>query len=195
MVDYLSSIGHSPAKIKKSDYWYLSPLLNEKAASFKINRTINRWYDHGTGHSGNLIYFAILYHNCTIAELMQHLQLNLSFQTSTVELSKQIKPDNKIIILKECRLAAFGSLNYLKQRNIPFEIADQYCREVQYQIDAKTYYSIGFKNDAGGYELHNRYCKNSSSPKAIITIKNGSAKCAVFEGFFDFLSFIFLLPK
>lgn len=195
MVDYLSSIGYKPEKIKKNDYWYLSPLRNEKTASFKINRAINRWYDHGTGQGGNLIDFAILYHNCTIAELMQKLQQNISFQQRDFRHAKPISEENKIIILKDSKLNSFGLLNYLKERNIPFEIADQYCREIHYQLDGKTYYSIGFKNDAGGFELRNRYFKNSSRPKAITTFKNRSPKCAVFEGFFDFLSFMFLLPK
>ena len=31
MVDYLSKLGHSPSKIRNSDYWYLSPLREEKS--------------------------------------------------------------------------------------------------------------------------------------------------------------------
>jgi len=30
-------------------YWYLSPLREEKEASFKVNRKKNVWYDHGIG--------------------------------------------------------------------------------------------------------------------------------------------------
>ena len=44
----VSSVIRLPAKkINNNDYWYLSPLRNEKEASFKINRSKNTWYDHG----------------------------------------------------------------------------------------------------------------------------------------------------
>ena len=53
----------------------------------------------------------------------------------------------------------------------------------------KQYYAIGFKNNAGGYELRNEKFKASSSPKDITLIKNQAEKIAVFEGFFNFLSY------
>ena len=65
MVDYLSKLGYHPTKIRNADHWYLSPLRNEKTSSFKVNRKINRWYDHGLGKGGNIIDFGILYHSCT----------------------------------------------------------------------------------------------------------------------------------
>ena len=49
IVDYLAKAGHQPVKIRNNDYWYLSPLRDEKNASFKVNRKMNRWYDHGLG--------------------------------------------------------------------------------------------------------------------------------------------------
>jgi hypothetical protein len=36
LVDYLYSLGYQPEKIKNHDYWYLSPLREEKEASFKV---------------------------------------------------------------------------------------------------------------------------------------------------------------
>jgi hypothetical protein len=86
-------------------------------------------------------------------------------------------------------------LDYLSQRNISLSIAANFCREVKYSLREKNYYGIGFKNDSGGFEIRNAFYKNSSSPKAIRTIKNGNKKIAVFEGFFDFLSAVSLLPE
>ena len=45
MVQYLSRLGFEPKKIVRADYWYLSPLRNEKTPSFKINRSKNCWFD------------------------------------------------------------------------------------------------------------------------------------------------------
>ncbi len=49
MVDYLAKAGYQPQRIRDNDYWYHSPLRNERTPSFKVNRKINRWYDHGIG--------------------------------------------------------------------------------------------------------------------------------------------------
>ena len=71
MIDYLSKLGYEPVKVRNCDYWYLSPLREEKTASFKVNKKLNRWYDHGLGKGGNIIDFGIAYHHCTIGELLQ----------------------------------------------------------------------------------------------------------------------------
>ncbi|TXI87949.1 MAG: hypothetical protein E6Q36_06650 [Chryseobacterium sp.] len=49
---------------------------------------------------------------------------------------------------------------------------------------------MGFKNAEGGYELRNQYIKAASIPKAPTWVKNGADSLAVFEGFFDFLSYL-----
>jgi hypothetical protein len=79
---------------------------------------------------------------------------------------------------------------YLIHRRISLDVANKYCNEIIYGLNGRQYYSIGFKNDAGGYELRNQYYKASSSPKDIKTFDIGSKEAVVFEGFFDFLSFI-----
>jgi len=55
--------------------------------------------------------------------------------------------------------------------------------------------ALGFKNDFGCYELHSEFFKGSNTPKDIPIFKIKGKKVAVFEGFFDFLSFIGLLQN
>ena len=86
-------------------------------------------------------------------------------------------------------------IRYLHKRNIPLSLAEKYCREIIFRLYDKTHVALGFKNDSGGYELRNEFFKGSNSPKDITTFKNKSKKVAVFEGFFDFLSFISLLSN
>jgi hypothetical protein len=52
----------------------------------------------------------------------------------------------------------------------------------------KNFFSIGFKNDKGGWELRNSQFKGCVSPKAITTIEGKDGALNIFEGFFDFLS-------
>lgn len=192
MVDYLSKLGHSPSKIKNFDYWYLSPLREEKTPSFKINRKLNCWYDHGIGKGGNLIDFAILFHNCTVGEFLKEVNGHFSFhKPATTPLHKdEDNSECRIEIVNEKTISSIALERYLTRRRIPIDLAKEFCKEVIYKINDKQYYSIGFKNDAGGYELRNQYYKASSSPKDIKTFENGANEAVVFEGFFDFLSFI-----
>lgn len=196
MVDYLSRLSFEPEKIKNADYWYLSPLRNEKTASFKINRKKNCWYDHGIGKGGNIIDFAILYHNCTVGEFLKACKNNFSFhQPSLLVPSKEDEDKSRIQIMYNKTISSLVLIRYLHKRNIPLSLAGKYCREIIFRLYDKTHVALGFKNDSGGYELRNEYFKGSSSPKYITTFENRKKKVAVFEGFFDFLSFLNLLSK
>lgn len=190
VVNYLSSLGYEPSKIRNNDYWYLSPLREEKTPSFKINRKLNRWYDHDLGKGGNLIDFATLYYQCTISELLESLSGSFSIQKLVTQKNEPVtEPQNRLTILGDTELSSYALLRYLEQRYISVEIANRYCREVRYQLNNKAYYGIGFNNDSGGFEIRNPYFKFSMLPKDITTFKNGVDEVAVFEGFMDFLSF------
>ena len=176
IVDYLEKLGHHPQKIRNNDYWYLSPLREEKEPSFKVHRKLNVWYDHGLGKGGNIIDLGILYHNCSFKEAMEKLQEIFSFHLPTPTVQQhysgaQIQRDNalepaiKVIAAKPITHPAL--CRYLKTRKIPFEIAEKYCKEVHYELYGKKYFAIGFKNNAGGFELRNAHFKGSSSPKDI----------------------------
>lgn len=85
--------------------------------------------------------------------------------------------------LQEARL-----LGYLKERGIDTDIAIPNCEEVRYRVHGKRYYAIGFRNEARGMELRNRFFKGCIPPKDISLKRNGSDVCSVFEGFMDYLS-------
>lgn len=190
MVNYLSTLGWESVKIKNYDYWYLSPLRKEQEASFKVNRRLNCWYDHGIGKGGNIIDFGVLYFNCSIGDFLQKLNGSFVFQQPTkVQAEYTNEPEHKIKILKETALTSPALLRYLEHRRIPVEIAQRYCLEIRYSLNKNIYYGIGFKNDLGGFEIRNPYFKTSSSPKGITSFSNDKNEVIVFEGFMDFLSF------
>ena len=66
LVDYLQALGFNPQKIRREDYWYLSPFRKENEASFKVNKHKNIWYDHGLGKGGSLIDFAMEFYHCNV---------------------------------------------------------------------------------------------------------------------------------
>jgi hypothetical protein len=205
LVIYLHSIGHEPAKIRGNDYWYQSPLRDEKEPSFKVNRNKNVWYDHGLGEGGTLIDFTIEYFHCkTIPEALQNLSF---FQGQKIFQRNGNRPPfhsyEHNIFQGDTRETAIRIIaakqpiqnpilcRYLKQRKIEKSMANKYCYEVEFVNGSndKKYFALGFKNNAGGYELRNEYFKGSSSPKYITYLDNRASNVTVFEGFFDFMSY------
>ncbi len=205
MVEYLNLLGHQPHKITNQDFWYSSPFREEKEASFKVNKNKNIWYDHGIGKGGKLIDFAMAYYRCDISEALQkivsfHEQKNL---LKNIAERPPVHPQNILLENKDAEETAIKIIaasqpikdlmlcRYLRQRKINKNIADKYCYEVAFKnaYKEKNYRAIGFKNNAGGYELRNEYFKGSSSPKYITYPNTNSNNITVFEGFFDFLSY------
>jgi len=195
MVDYLEMLGHRPTKIRNHDYWYASPLREEKEPSFKVNRKMNAWFDHGMGKGGNIIDFGILYHRCSVKDLLAKMSnnsnLNFSFQPPPAGEKKESLDDDKgkIMITGIREITSAALIQYLSERKIPLPIANSFCLEADFELYGKKHTAVGFKNDAGGYELRNAYFKGSSSPKDTTLIKGIDERISVFEGFFNFLSF------
>ncbi len=190
MVQYLASQGHKPISIKGNDHWYISPLRDEKAASFKVNAKYNIWYDHGLGKGGNLIDFGTQYFKCSVSDFLKTLAGSLSFQAQQSSSRRDIADAPRLIIEKVEELTSDALLKYLRERRINLDIAWLFCKQVTYNFGGKKYYGIGFPNNTGGWEIRNRFYKTSSSPKDYTLIENSSQNITVFEGYMDFLSFI-----
>src|SRR6266542_2239715 len=182
-------------KLPLNDYWYLLPLRDEKTPSFKVNRNINRWYDFGEGKGGNIIDFGILYHKCSVSELLKKMSKSFSFQQQNIRVKKEDDEAKKIKVINEREITSLVLIRYLHRRRIPIDIATKFCKEIDYELYGKNYYAIGFRNNAGGYELRNEKFKASSSPKDISLIENNAEKLTVFEGFFNFLSYLAIHQK
>lgn len=190
LVNYLAQLGFEPKNIKGNRYWYCSPLRAERTPSFKVDRSINRWYDFGIGKGGNLIDFGTLYFNCSVRTLLQSLNNSSRLSVAAIEVKKV--PESKILIAQADYLNSPVLLSYLLCRGISNNIAKAFCLQVVYQLNHKSFYGIGFRNNSGGYEIRNKYFKGSSSPKDFTLIKNEAVNLSVFEGFIDFLSFLVL---
>jgi hypothetical protein len=197
---FLATIGINPAKTPiNGKFWYCSPLRNEKIPSFAVwkNGSKNVWYDHGTGTGGSLIDLVCKLCNVgvpsallIIAGKSPNIQ-PLSFdqpptEPSNLRIDTVLPIENKFLI------------QYIRSRKICISLAELYINEVHYTVKEKPYFAVGFKNDLGGYELRNNFkskyfpdgVKNCSSPKGITTIKGDHYTLNIFEGFFDFLSFL-----
>ena len=196
ITDYLQQQGYVPARVQGIHYWYYSPLRNESTPSFKVNTERNQWYDFGSGEHGDIIDLVCALHRCTISEAIGFL--SGTKQVAHQEFSfggKRKFSERKLEILSAQPLSNPNLLRYLAARAIPLPVASTYCSEVLFQNMKRTYYAIGFANDALGWEIRNMYFKGCVAPKAITTIKRGTDRLQIFEGFMDFLSWQVLNPS
>ena len=191
----LEFLGHLPTRSSEKEAWFLSPLRSETQASFKVSKKLNRWYDHGLGIGGNIIDLICELSKVSVSQALEILA-RLKTVNHNVLPQPQIHFKESNIGVKQVKIIQHPALlEYLRERKISLIAAKRFCREVHYTIGDKTYFSIGLKNNSGGWELRNRYCKSSSSPKDIKWIKNGSQTLLVLEGMFDLLSLTTLYPS
>lgn len=189
---YLFYRGIQPARENTRCGFYLSPLRSERTPSFKVDYAQNLWYDHGTGEGGSIIDLIMRLERCSFVEAVQSLGSGQRIPIATIAPASVVPTVPALRILSDMPLQHPALLGYLKERGIDPAIAAEHCREVRYAVGDKTYFAIGFRNDARGWELRNALFKGSCTPKNITSIDNGSSTIMVFEGFMDFLSYLTL---
>ena len=204
---FLSRLGHEPAARKGTRLWYKSPLRQEHTPSFKVETTLNCWYDFGIGKGGNIIDLAAeLYQSTDLRHLMRCIAN--SYPVPSVQTVAPSYPQRhsapsmerfEVVPLEHRALVA-----YLQERGIPAHIATANCKEAHYSVNGSSrsafgaerrknsYFAVAFKNVSNGWELRNRYFKGCRGRKDISYLpwsRDGpSTECAVFEGFIDYLS-------
>ena len=194
LATFLSQLGHEPTMRKGSRLWYLSPLRQERTPSFKVETTLNCWYDFGIGKGGNIIDLATeLYHSTDLRYLMSCIADRCAVPSAQTVASTSFQrhsapgfQDISVVPLRSRALVA-----YLQERGIPAQIAVANCQQIHYSCRGKRYCAVAFENQSNGYEMRNRYFKGCIAPKdiSIRRVRDGpSTECAVFEGFIDYLS-------
>ena len=204
-----AALGLRPGKARDM---YYSPQRDEKEASLHLDRGKNVWYDHGTGKGGTVADLVMLARNCSRREAYDFLRsLDQSFtpeqNVKSVDnvthitapgLIKTSEPDRFVEIRRVRPIECYYLTKYLAARKIPVELARAYCKEVTTYSHSKGMHftHIGFLNNSGGWALSSPTGFKSTTKADVTTInKEGEASrdptsksVAVFEGFFDFLS-------
>lgn len=195
LVSVLEKIGAKKIKHNNREIWYLSPFRNESTGSFKIDLVKNIWYDHGEGIGGNVLDFVMRYYKCDLKEALQILDKeSFSFHQPFFKVNAIEKESNYEIKSVES-ITNFQLIDYMQSRFVSQSVLKKYCVEIQYKMNSKFYYGIGFKNDSSGYEIRNKYFKGCLGKKDITQLKNDKIQVIIFEGWIDFLSLIILYPS
>ena len=207
-------------KETESEIWYFSPFnLNQKTPSFKLNINLNTWFDFTIGKGGKIIDLIIQMKDYSIPETLTFLNEIRSSLNSTLfsfpqqsekiffnknnNLSNQKNSDSKkkdtLEILKIRNLKNPILLEYIVSRKISIDIAKKFLSEIYFinNSNNKNYFACAWENKNKGWEWNNKYGKGVIGNKNI-TLIEGSVKCSnllIFEGFFDFLSYLSFIEK
>ena len=198
--EYLKNMSILPKKDFGYYGMYFCPFREDRNTSFKVDYRQNIWYDFGTNEGGSIIDLVMKLDNCTFYEAATRLENDIagtclssfSFHRDTF-LDKRENNEPAIAIRDIREISHLKLIEWVNARKIDLSLANLYCREVHYRVRDRMYFSVGFGNDNDGYELSSpNNFKGCIPPKAITTIKNRHNTCLVFEGFWDFLSYLTL---
>lgn len=203
VVDVLKAFGCSTAHGR--DGLYLSPFRKEKSPSFHISRDGSKWYDFGTGHGGTSLTLVCRLMNCSGGKGYDFLAgISRTFiqqDDRAVPQPEQKESSSHIIVTDASRSFRDRSLvEYALTRGISERILCEWCREVSFTYEGHPRFrntAIGFGNDAGGWILRApdiKKCTGSEITTIDIYGEHSDSPTSptgiMFEGFFDFLSFM-----
>lgn len=201
--EILTLLNRKPKRTTLHKLWYLSPLRNEKTASFVVNTQCNSWYDFGEGVGGDVVNFVCAYLKSTreahtVVDALRWLR-NMSgdhFQDYCVFRPAELTDVQPALELRQSQpIENPGLINYLHQRRINIDIASRHLKQVKlYNSNTgKFFVALGFPNELSGMELRNPYFKGCFKKKSFSFVRGKDPKCQtvhVFEGMMDYLSIV-----
>lgn len=191
--EYLLRRGLQPHHETATHGMFLSPLREERTPSFSVRYDKGLWYDFGLGEGGTLLQLVMRLEGCGMAEAIRRLRKGAADEAPYQPLpTASPREDSSLRILGVGEIRHPALVGYLRERGIAPDVAGALCREVHYAVGERRFFAIGFRNDAGGWELRSPQFKGSSAPKSITTFDRHGDTALLFEGFFDLLSHLTL---
>ncbi len=196
IVDYLLKKGIKSEKSHGKELFYFSPLTGESGnPSFCVNSEKNVFNDFSSGEKGDVIRLVQLLEKLSFLKACKALE-----EFEFVPYEKISKPEKLyeskeyINITSVSEISSESLIRYALGRGISCDVLRAVCKEIKYTINFKEkkseFYGIGFINDRGGWNIRNKNFKGKISVSEISTIKGNGFNLNIFEGFFDYLSFL-----
>jgi hypothetical protein len=196
IVSLLANLGFKPARKNGRELLYKSMLgKDDTGSSLSVDDALGVWFDHGTRKGGNLIDFGLaLWRHLSYDEVIQKLQetcAKVSTEKKLTRPRKAIKiPD---YIVEEIRDIGANPVitNYLKGRGV-FKAAGSELNEVYYYAEdqkgvRKHFFSAGWKNENGGWEIRNKYFKGCIGHRGLNFLEGHKKNLAIFDNFLNYL--------
>lgn len=207
-----SILKHFGKRTDHAGQMYFSPFRDESVPSFHVDPRKNLWMDFGSGEGGSAHTLVTRLAACTKSHAWDILA---SLDPSvTVEDERAIHARQESSIVIDQISEPFTStqmIEYARSRGIPQHILDRYCRQIRYHLGKnKTliFNCIGFPTDEDGWVLRHtgsnaRVQKRCTGCQVTCLDVGGrpakglttSDRVEVFEGFFDFLSWLVIKDR
>jgi len=185
----LESFSLFPIKENHRTAFYFALDREEKIPSLCVDFIKNCAFDFGTGKNYDVISIVQQIKKCSVAEALKYLS-SFDFPVNIELFAEEIQSETSYIILKVNEVRHPALIQYLDSRKVSEQ--KKWVSEVHYELNGRKYFGVGFKNDSNGFEIRNKYAKLCLGSKDVTWINNSNNmnnEVAVFEGFFDYLSF------
>ena len=185
----LESFNLFPVKENRKTAFYFALGREEKVPSLSVDFVKNKAFDFGTGKRYDVISIVQQMNQCSVSEALKYLEKFEFFVQKEIQ-NKETKQQKEYKILKVSEIQHPALIQYLKSRKVYEQ--KELVNEVEYELNGKKYFGIGFFNNSGGVEIRNKYSKICLGKKDVTLIKNElniSNEIVIFEGFFDYLTY------
>lgn len=163
--------------------------LEQRTGSIAVDDKANVWYDHAAGKGGDVIAAVQEFENKTFFQSVE----SLSGSVTVREFVPRQKPEitQKIVVEKVSEISHDALILYIRGRGIDLQDIAPFGKEVHWRNKGKRYFAVGFPNESGGWVLRSSIFKGNILGGGISIQILGTVKSIkVFEGWFDFLSYL-----
>jgi DNA primase len=183
-----------------------SPFRSERTASFHILPHGYAWTDFGDGSRGGVMELVMRLEGCEREAAIEKLREIRACEAASQHFQRpygQSKPSRQssFKVISVSQLQDETLLAYSQSRGISEATIQRFCSEVSVRTGGKVKTYIGFQNNAEGFVLRSpekgksgKRCTSSAptylNAGGVNCTEPSSDSVTVFEGFFDFLSFM-----
>lgn len=169
--------------------------IDQRTGSISINESNNLWFDHSSGQGGDIIKAVQVFENKSFYDAIQKLSANTPIENKIIR-KKQVQKNNYEII-REVEISHPALKEYIISRGLEPDGVAAFCKELHWKHNENSYFGIGLKNDNGGWGVRSKLFKGNLISSGISTLRIGDrvGGIKIFEGMFDFLSFVKLYPQ
>lgn len=163
--------------------------LEQRTGSIAVDDRSNVWYDHAAGHGGDILRAVQVFENKTFLESVE--RLSRAIPVTKIIQKRPSEERQKIVVEKVSEISHDALVKYIKGRGIDLEDIKPFAKEVHWRNKGKRYFAVGFPNESGGWVLRSSIFKGNILGGGISIQALGTVKSIkVFEGWFDFLSYL-----
>lgn len=191
VLDYFHSLvgaGHLKYEgVQGKEYFFGFP--DQRTGSISVDDRTNLWYDHSAGRGGDILQAVQIFENKTFFQAVEGF-LSSSPIESTINRRKS-EISHKIEVMRALEISHEALVNYARNRGLESEEISAFGKEVHWRNGDKRYFAIGFPNESGGWVLRSSVYKGNILGGGISVQTLGTpTRTKLFEGWFDFLSYL-----